>query len=84
MISKTIHPDGRVYVCDDCKKGVDKFKNYPAALAAGWAISRNRTKCYCPVCAPNHRNTGRRGAPVAVPQPSWVSAGMQQTTIDLK
>lgn len=73
-----------MYLCDACKKTVAKFKNYSEASAAGWAVSRERTKCYCPTCAPDHRNTGRRGAPVTIPQPSWVSAGMQQTTIEVK
>lgn len=85
MISKIRYPDGRTYLCDDCKKEVKKFKNYQNAIAAGWAISRNRQKCYCPTCAPNHRNTGRGGAPLPpVAQPAWVPAGWKQETINLK
>lgn len=83
-ISKIRYQDGRTYLCDDCKKSVGKFQNYPEAGAAGWAVSRDRKKCYCPTCAPDHRHTGRRGAPVVIPQPSWVPAGMVQTTINFK
>lgn len=70
MISKIRYPDGRNYCCDDCKKKVRKFLNYAAAKEAGWAISRDRKKCYCPACAPNHRNTGCKGAPLPLP-PGW-------------
>ncbi len=84
MIGKIRYPTGRIYACDDCEKKAEKFLNYAAAIAAGWAISRDRKKCYCPSCAPKHRNTGRGGAPVTVPQPDWVPAGMTQETISLK
>lgn len=69
MISKIVYPDGRDYLCDDCRKAVEKFKNHKSAIAAKWAISRNRKKCYCPKCAPAHRYTGRRGASSSIPQP---------------
>lgn len=61
MISKTIYEDGRNYLCDDCKKQVGRFKNYDQARAAGWAISYDRKKCYCPNCAPFRRNVGKTG-----------------------
>ena len=32
-----------------------------AARSRGWAVSRNRDKCYCPLCAPKYRNKGRIG-----------------------
>lgn len=84
MISKIRYPDGRNFVCDECEKKVKRFTNYAAAIAEGWAVSRDRKKCYCPACAPNHRNTGRGGAAVVIPQPEWVPAGMKQETISLK
>lgn len=62
MISKTIYTDGRNYLCDDCNKELVKFKSHKAAIAAGWAVSRDYQKCYCPNCAPKHRHTGRGGA----------------------
>lgn len=65
MISKTIYLDGRTYLCDDCRRVVNKFKSYKEAIAAGWAVSRDYTKCYCPKCAPNHRHVGRCGAKTA-------------------
>ena len=84
-IGKIRYPQGRLYTCDECEKVHKRFKNYPAAILAGWAISRDRQKCYCPNCAPNHRNTGRGGAPLPLPaQPDWVPAGWKQETIDLK
>lgn len=58
MISKTRYESGRTYVCDDCNKEVDHFKNYEEARAAGWAVSWERTACYCPSCAPYHRFGG--------------------------
>lgn len=62
MISKIVYVDGRTYLCDDCRRAANKFKSYKEAIAAGWAVSRDYTKCYCPNCAPNHRHVGRRGA----------------------
>lgn len=59
MISKIRYPDGRTYICDDCKASAGKFKNYDAARSAGWAISYDRIECYCPKCAAKHRNVGR-------------------------
>lgn len=62
MIGKTVWEYGRNYVCDDCSRKAAKFKSHRAAKAAGWAVSRDYTKCYCPSCAPEHRHTGRGGA----------------------
>lgn len=82
-IGKIRYPNGRVYLCDDCKKTAFKFKNEQAALAAGWAVAHGRKNVWCPSCAPRHRNTGRGGAPLPpVPQPSWVPAGWKQETIE--
>ena len=61
MISRTIHEYGRNYLCDDCKKEVQQFKSLMRARAAGWAISRDRKNCFCPKCAPRHRNVGCYG-----------------------
>ncbi len=84
-IGKIRYPQGRLYTCDDCQKDVHHFRNEQAALAAGWAVAHGRKKCYCPTCAPNHRNTGRGGAPVPLAaQPSWVPAGWKQGTIEVK
>lgn len=61
MIQKTRYEDGRNYVCDDCKNAVGKFGSIKAAIAAGWAVSRDYRRCYCPDCAPRHRHTGKFG-----------------------
>lgn len=61
MIGKITYADGRNYLCDDCNKKVGKFKSIKAAIAAGWAVSRDYTKCYCPTCAPFRRNVGKTG-----------------------
>lgn len=61
MISKIVYTDGRNYLCDDCKRCVERFKSHKAAKLAGWAISRDYTKCYCPTCAPFRRNVGHTG-----------------------
>jgi len=83
MISQIRYADGRNYICDDCKKEVARFKNYSGAISAKWAVSRDRKKCYCPACAPNHRHTGRTGAPLPpIAQPTWVPAGWKQETIE--
>lgn len=66
MIAKIVYPDGRTYICDGCKKAVAKFKNYDAARNAGWAISWERTLCYCPKCAPKHRRGEAKKKNVAV------------------
>lgn len=34
------------------------FDSVADAREAGWAISKDRKKCYCPKCAPKHRNVG--------------------------
>ncbi len=52
----------KVYDCDDCKSRTGGFKNDKEAREAGWVISHDRQKCYCPSCAPNHKHTGRGGA----------------------
>ena len=62
MISTTVRPTGRNYLCDDCRKVLEVFKSHKAAIAAGWAVSRDYKNCYCPHCAPKHRHTGRGGA----------------------
>ena len=62
MIGKTVYENGRVYVCDDCKKNVAHFKSHKAAISASWAVSRDYTNCYCPECAPAHR----KGAAIKV------------------
>ena len=52
-----------VFACDDpsCKKRihVQEFVTFELARKAGWAIARDRQHCYCPDCAPKHRNVGR-------------------------
>lgn len=60
MIGKIIYDYGRTYICDDCHT-LGKFKSYKAARRAGWAIARDYKTCYCPNCAPMHRNVGCRG-----------------------
>lgn len=72
------YPDGRIYLCDDCKKVAHHFKNEQSALAAGWAVAHGRKNVWCPSCAPKHRHVGRGGAPSPLPY------GWQQTAIDLK
>ena len=62
MIGKIIYADGRNYLCDDCNKYVGRYKSRKAAIAAGWAVSRDYKKCYCPDCAPFRRNVGRTGS----------------------
>lgn len=61
MISKIIFEDGRDYACDDCKNAVGRFKSRKAAIKAGWAVSRDYLRCYCPNCAPFRRNVGKTG-----------------------
>ena len=48
------------FICDDCKTNA-KFSDVQEARTASWAISKNHDACYCPSCAPAHRNTGRGG-----------------------
>lgn len=64
MIVKIPHDKERKknYVCDDCKETISTFSSYEKARADGWAISRSRKYCYCPKCAPYHRNVGCAGA----------------------
>ena len=80
MIGQIRYPDGRDYACDDCKNTVGRFRSYQKAQAAGWAVSDERTHCYCPTCAPNHRNTGRAGALSS--KGSWLPIGWEQTKIE--
>lgn len=58
MLQKTI-----LFTCDHrgCTVGLNtvvKFVSIEAAREAGWAVSRDRMHCYCPSCAPKHRNVG--------------------------
>lgn len=48
------------FACDDCPT-IAEYSNKDAAKAVGWAKGTGNNKCYCPACAPNHRNTGRCG-----------------------
>lgn len=48
------------YLCDDCG-AVGEFTSYVKARAAHWAVSRDYSNCYCPVCAPEHRKGGANG-----------------------
>lgn len=52
----------KVYECDDCRKRAGEFTDDKEARLAGWVISHDRKKFYCPRCAPNHKRTGRGGA----------------------
>ena len=63
MISRIIYENGRNYICEDCRK-TERFKSILAAKAAGWGISRDYRRCYCPDCAPRHRHTGKYGAKI--------------------
>lgn len=44
----------KLYICDDCGRE-DEFTSYVKARAAGWAVAKDYSKCYCPTCAPEHR-----------------------------
>lgn len=73
MIGTIRYADGRRYICDDCGKAVQHFKSYDDARRAGWAVSWERTYCYCPKCAPYHRLGGatkatEHGLPKSVEQ----------------
>ncbi len=84
MIGKIRYPDGRTYTCDDCRNDAAKFTNTKRAQSAGWAVAKGRKNCYCPKCAPKHRHTGCKGAPLPpARQPDWLPAGYIQTEIDL-
>ncbi len=48
------------YICDDCGATCE-FTSYVKARAASWAISRDYSRCYCPMCAPDHRVGGANG-----------------------
>ncbi len=48
------------FLCDDCPK-MEKFPNIKFARNEGWAVSKDKKKCYCNKCAPRHRNVGRKG-----------------------
>lgn len=60
MIGRIIYEEGRNYICEDCCR-TERFKSILTAKAAGWGISRDYKRCYCPDCAPGHRHTGRFG-----------------------
>lgn len=66
------------YICDDCGT-VGTFQGYRQARAAGWAISKSYTKCYCPNCAPDHRR-GKAADKNACP-PQWLPSGFEQIKI---
>lgn len=53
-----------VFFCDDCGKNEEfsSIASFASVRKFGWAISKDYKKCYCPICAPKHRHTGR---------PSW-------------
>lgn len=43
------------YKCDDCGR-VATFSGYRTArTVGGWAVAKDYSSCYCPLCAPNHR-----------------------------
>ncbi len=42
------------YKCDDCPNTAT-FSGYRKAREAGWAVAKDYSTCYCPLCAPNHR-----------------------------
>lgn len=45
----------KVYTCDDCKRTAT-FSGYRTARKiGGWAVAKDYSSCYCPLCAPNHR-----------------------------
>lgn len=44
----------KLYICDDCGRE-EEFTAYVKARAAGWAVAKDYSKCYCPSCAPEHR-----------------------------
>lgn len=48
------------FKCVDCPTE-GEYKNKDEAQAWGWAVAYGGKKCYCPACAPKHRNTGRGG-----------------------
>ena len=77
MIGENVIRGERDYHCDRCKNITGWFSSHKAAISAGWAISRGYKKCYCPTCAPLHRNTGRGGAPAVLPP------GFQQMKLNL-
>ena len=60
MIGRTKYEEGRIFICEDCRNS-GQFKSLLAAKTAGWGISRDYRRCYCPDCAPRHRHTGRFG-----------------------
>ena len=57
MFYKTI-----IFHCDHpgCTQPEERFVSIDTAREFGWAISRDRMHCYCPKCAPMHRNVGRK------------------------
>lgn len=47
------------YVCDECDCGEKaEFSSYIKARAAGWAVAKDYSNCYCPKHAPAHRRGG--------------------------
>jgi len=70
MIEKSQRETGRDYACGDCPT-VNTFTSIDCARAAGWCVSQDRKKCYCPVHAPLHRHVGRGGQRKQFPPPGW-------------
>lgn len=68
---------GIEYYCDDCP-ATAHFSSYSKARKAGWAVSRDYKKCYCPNCAPEHRRGAATNAQ-NVPLPN----GWEQIKLDI-
>ncbi len=50
--------NGIYYKCDDCGETA-QFSSYKKARKkGGWAVNKLYKKCWCPKCAPAHRNGG--------------------------
>ncbi len=65
----------KTYTCDDCgKRG--EFTSYVKARNAGWAVAKDYSNCYCPACAPAHRNGGAKRANDKFPK-DWEQLGIE-------
>jgi hypothetical protein len=52
-----------IFCCDRCCKEVSfstdsKMRGIDYARNSGWAVARDRIKCYCPKCADGARSAG--------------------------